>query len=49
MNSILNLAFFKSVGFPTKESGMSFVKENPKLQKEVELKVSEIEEFKSIR
>lgn len=47
MNSILNLAFFKSVGFPTKESGMAFVKENSKLHKEVEVKISEIEEFKS--
>lgn len=46
MNSLLKLEFFKSLGFPTKESGISFIKENPKLRKAIDDKVDEIEEAK---
>jgi hypothetical protein len=46
MNSLLKLEFFKSLGFPTKESGISFIKENPKLKKQIEAKVDEIDEVK---
>jgi hypothetical protein len=46
MNSLLKLEFFKSLGFPTKESGVEFIKQNPKLKKAIEEKVDEIEETK---
>jgi hypothetical protein len=46
MNTLLNLALFKSLGFFSKESGIEFVKQNPKLQKEIQLKVDELEEAK---
>jgi hypothetical protein len=28
MNSLLKLEFFKSLGFPSKESGLSFINDN---------------------
>jgi len=46
MNTLLKLEFFKSLSFPTKESGMEFIKQNPKLQRSIEEKVDEIEEAK---
>lgn len=46
MNSLLKLDFFKSLGFPSKESGMAFIKENPKLKKQIEDKVDEIDEVR---
>lgn len=46
MNSLLRLEFFKSLGFPSKESGMSFIKENKKLKSEIEEKVSELDELR---
>jgi hypothetical protein len=46
MNSLLKLEFFKSLGFPSKEAGMSFIKENPKLKKQIDEKVDEIDEMK---
>lgn len=46
MNNLLKLEFFKSLGFPTKESGVEFIKQNPKLKKAIEEKVDEIEETK---
>jgi hypothetical protein len=46
MNSLLKLEFFKSLGFPSKESGVSFIKENPKLKKQIEEKVDELDEMK---
>ena len=46
MNSLLRLEFFKSLGFPSKESGMLFIKENKKLGKEIECKVEELEDEK---
>lgn len=46
MNSLLKLEFFKSLGFPSKESGMSFIKENPKLKKQIDEKVDSIDELK---
>lgn len=46
MNTLLNLSLFKSLGFYSKESGMEFVKQNPKLQKEIQVKVDELEEAK---
>lgn len=46
MNALLKLEFFKSLGFPSKESGMAFIKENPKLKKQIEEKVDEIDEMK---
>jgi len=46
MNSLLKLEFFKSLGFPTKESGVEFIKQNPKLKKQIEAKVDEIDEVK---
>ena len=46
MNSLLKLEFFKSLGFPTKESGMAFIKGNPKLKKQIDEKVDEIDEMK---
>lgn len=46
MNSLLKLEFFKSLGFPSKEAGMAFIKENPKLKKQIDDKVDEIDEIK---
>lgn len=46
MNSLLRLDFFKSLGFPSKESGMLFIKENNKIKKEIDEKVSELEDAK---
>lgn len=46
MNSLLKLEFFKSLGFPTKESGIAFIKQNPKLKKQIDEKVDEIDEVK---
>lgn len=46
MNSLLKLEFFKSLGFPSKEAGMSFIKDNPKLKKQIDEKVDEMEEMK---
>jgi hypothetical protein len=46
MNSLLKLEFFKSLGFISKETGMEFIKQNPKLKKAIEEKVDEIEEVK---
>lgn len=46
MNSLLKLEFFKSLGFPSKEAGMSFIKENPKLKKQIDEKVEEMDEIK---
>ena len=46
MNSLLKLEFFKSLGFPTKEAGMSFIKDNPKLKKQIDEKVDEIDDLK---
>lgn len=46
MNSLLKLEFFKSLGFPSKEAGMSFIKDNPKLKKQIDEKVDEIDEMK---
>jgi hypothetical protein len=46
MNSLLKLEFFKSLGFPSKESGMAFIKENPKLKKQIDEKVDDLEEMK---
>ena len=46
MNALLKLEFFKSLGFPTKESGMAFIKQNPKLKKQIDEKVDEIDEMK---
>lgn len=46
MNSLLKLEFFKSLGFPSKESGMAFIKENPKLKKQIDEKVDSIDELK---
>ena len=46
MNSLLRLEFFKSLGFPSKESGMLFIKENDKIKKEIDEKVSELEDAK---
>lgn len=46
MNSLLRLEFFKSLGFPSKEVGMLFIKENKKLSKEIESKVNELEDEK---
>ena len=44
MNSLLKLEFFKSLGFPSKESGMEFIKQQPKLKLSIDQKVDEIEE-----
>ena len=46
MNNLLKLEFFKSLGFISKESGVEFIKQNPKLKKAIEEKVEEIEETK---
>jgi hypothetical protein len=46
MNSLLKLEFFKALGFPTKESGVAFIKENPKLKKQIDEKVDAIDEMK---
>ncbi len=46
MNSLLKLEFFKSIGFPSKEAGVAFIKENPKLKKQIDEKVDEIDEIK---
>lgn len=46
MNSLLKLEFFKSLGFPSKEAGVAFIKENPKLKKQIDEKVDEIDELK---
>ncbi len=46
MNSLLKLEFFKSIGFPTKESGMAFINENENLKKQIEEKVDEIDDVK---
>ena len=42
----MKLEFFKSLSFPSKEAGMSFIKDNPKLKKQIEDKVDEMEEMK---
>lgn len=46
MNSLLKLEFFKSLSFPTKEAGMEFIKQNPKLKKAIDEKINELEETK---
>lgn len=46
MNSLLKLEFFKSLGFPSKEAGVAFIKENPKLKKQIDEKVDELDEMK---
>lgn len=46
MNSLLKLDFFKSLGFPSKEAGVAFIKYNPKLKKQIDEKVDEIDEVK---
>ena len=46
MNSLLNLVFFKSLSFPSKESGMEFIKLNPKLKKQIDEKIIELDEAK---
>ena len=46
MNSLLKLEFFKSLGFPSKESGLSFINDNSKLKKQIQEKVDEMEEMK---
>lgn len=46
MNSLLKLDFFKSLGFISKENGMEFIKDNPKLKKAIDQKVDEMEESK---
>lgn len=46
MNALLKLEFFKSLGFPTKESGVEFIKQNPKLKAKIEEKAEELEEVK---
>ena len=46
MNTLLKLDFYKSLGFPTKESGVEFIKQNQKLKKKIEEKVDEMEEVK---
>ena len=44
MNALLKLEFFKSLGFPSKESGVEFINQNKNLRKEIEEKVEELEE-----
>ena len=44
MNTLLKLEFFKSLGFPSKESGVEFINQNKNLRKEIEEKVEELEE-----
>lgn len=46
MNSLLQLGFFTSLGFKTKTDGMEFIKQNPKLKKQIEEKVDELDEAK---
>ena len=46
MNALLKLEFFKSLGFPSKEAGVAFIKENPKLKKKIDEKVDELDEMK---
>ena len=46
MNSLLNLAFFKSLSFPSKEAGMQFIKENKKLKQQIDEKVDELDEVR---
>lgn len=46
MNSLLKLEFFKSLGFISKETGMEFIKQNPKLKKAIDEKIDELEETK---
>jgi hypothetical protein len=46
MNALLKLEFFKSLGFISKETGVEFIKQNPKLQKQIEAKVDEMDEVK---
>jgi hypothetical protein len=46
MNSLLKLEFFKSLSFPSKETGMEFIKQHPKLNKQIQEKVDEMEEMK---
>lgn len=47
MNSLLRLEFFKSLGFVTKESGMTFISGQPKLIKQIDEKVEELDEYKN--
>ena len=46
MNSLLKLEFFKSLGFISKEVGMSFIKQHPKLKRAIDEKIDELEETK---
>lgn len=46
MNSLLKLEFFKSLGFISKESGVEFIKQNPKLKAKIEEKAEELDEVK---
>lgn len=46
MNTLLKLEFFKSLSFPSKESGMEFIKKHKKLEKQIKEKVDEMEESK---
>jgi len=46
MNALLKLEFFKSLGFISKETGMEFIKQNPKLKAKIEEKAEELEEVK---
>ncbi|HBS53634.1 MAG TPA: hypothetical protein DD806_06515 [Flavobacterium sp.] len=46
MNSVLKLDFFKSLGFPSKEAGIEFIKQQPKLKRAIDEKIDELEETK---
>jgi hypothetical protein len=46
MNSVLKLDFFKSLGFPSKEAGIEFIKQQPKLKRAIDEKIDELDEVK---
>jgi hypothetical protein len=46
MNALLNLSFFKSIGFYSKENGLQFIDQNPGLKDKIEEKVCELDEQK---
>lgn len=46
MNSLLNLALFKSLGFNTKTDGMEFINQHSKLKRQIMETVDELEETK---
>jgi len=46
MNVLLKLDFFKSLGFISKETGMEFIKQQPKLKKAIDQKIDEFDEAK---